>query len=73
LHAIHLYTMKSFKKVIRILYLVLVIILAALGIGLVGPIPLEITHKKEPQEHNIELVQSEDESEPESDQVKILQ
>ncbi len=65
--------MKSFKKVIRILYLVLVITLAALGIGLVGPIPLEIIHKREPQEHHIELVKSEDESEPESDQIKIIQ
>jgi len=72
-HAIHLYIMKLFKKVTRILYLVLVIILATLGIGLVGPIPLEITHKRETQEHPIELVKSEDESESESDQIKIVQ
>lgn len=66
--------MKTFKKIIRILYLVLVITLAALGIGLVGPIPLEITHKREPQEHPIELVKSEDEfDESESDQIKIIQ
>jgi len=65
--------MKTFKKVIRILYLVLVITLAALGIGLVGPIPLEVTHKREPQENPIELVKTDDESETESDQIKIIQ
>lgn len=47
--------------------------LAALGIGIIGPIPLEITHKRETQEHPIELVKPEDEPEPESDQVKIIQ
>lgn len=65
--------MKLFKKVIGILYLVVVITLAALGIGIVGPFPLEITHKRESQEFPIELVQPNDESESESDQIKIIQ
>lgn len=65
--------MKLFKKVTRILYLVFVIMLAALGIGIVGPIPLEIKHKRETQEHPIEWVKSEDDSESETDQIKIVQ
>lgn len=64
--------MKSFKKVVRLLYLGLVISLATIGIGLVGPIPLQITHKKMPLEHPIELVRSDDEPEQESDQIKII-
>lgn len=64
--------MKTFKKIIRLLRLILLITIAAIGIGLVGGVPLQITHKREPKEDAVEWVLSEQE-EPESEQIKIIQ
>ena len=54
--------MKRLKKALRLLFLVCLILLASLGIGAVGGIPLPITDKrKQSPDINIELVEPEDE------------
>lgn len=63
---------KLFKKVIRMLYLILLIILAAMGIGIAGGVPLQITHKREPNQDTVEYVMS-DEEESESEQIKVIE
>lgn len=39
--------MKSFKKILRLLGLILLIVLASLGIGFVGGVPIPPTKKRE--------------------------
>lgn len=55
--------MKNFKRTIRLILFVCLIVLAALGIGLSGGVPLPFSNKrKDTPDINIELVESEDES-----------
>jgi hypothetical protein len=61
-----------FKKTIRLLRLILLIIIAGLGIGLAGGVPLSIVHKKESEETAVEWVRP-DEEESEPDQLVIIQ
>jgi len=51
--------MKSFKKTLKLLGLVLLIVLATVGIGFGGGIPIPLSNKKEDSlEINVELVES---------------
>lgn len=51
--------MKSFKKILRLSGLVLLIVLASVGIGFGGGVPIPTSHKREDAtEINIELVES---------------
>lgn len=65
--------MKRIKEIIRLLGVVLLITMAPIGIGLAGGVPLQITHKRESEVHAVEWVMSDEESEPELDQIKIIQ
>lgn len=59
--------MRSLKKAIRLLWLVFLIVLASVGIGLGGAVPIPRATKKEDIiELNIELVESEE------DKAKLL-
>ncbi len=54
--------MKSFKKILRLSGLVLLIVLASVGIGLAGVVPIPTSTKKEDMiEINVELVESHEE------------
>jgi len=54
-----------FKKIIRLFRLILLVTIAGIGIGLVGGVPLTISHKKESEETAVEWVRpDEEESEP---------
>lgn len=51
--------MKSFKKILRLLGLVLLIVLASVGLGIGGGIPIQPSNKKEDViEIKVELVES---------------
>ena len=55
--------MKSFKKALRLTVMVLVILLAAMGVGLAGGIPVLFPRKKENDPQiKIELVESRDDA-----------
>lgn len=54
--------MKKLKKALRLLFLICLILLASVGIGMVGGIPLPISDKrKQTPDINIELVEPQDE------------
>lgn len=54
--------MKSFKKILRLSGLVLLIVLASIGIGLAGVVPIPTSTKKEDTiEIKVELVESHEE------------
>lgn len=54
--------MEKLKKIIRISGLVIMVILASVGLGLVGGVPIPSSSRsKEPIEINIELEESNDE------------
>lgn len=60
--------MKSFKKILRLLGLVFLIVLATVGIGIGGSVPIPISSKKEDNiEIKIELVESNE------DKTKLIQ
>jgi hypothetical protein len=60
-----------FKKTIRLLRLILLVIIAGIGIGLAGGVPLSISHKKESEETTVEWVRPVEE-ESESVQPEII-
>ncbi|MTI89304.1 MAG: hypothetical protein FH748_15215 [Balneolaceae bacterium] len=57
--------MKCFKSIFRYLRLMLLIVLVCFGIGIAGGIPIPISHKKDPFEAPIELVEEKDDEEEE--------
>lgn len=60
--------MKSFKKILRLLGLVLLIVLASVGIGFGGGVPIPTSNKKEDTiEIKVELVESNE------DKTKLIQ
>lgn len=65
------FRMTNFKRVLRIAALVLLILLATLGIGISGGIPLSSSGKKEDTiEVKSEQIHSTDESEENEEEVK---
>lgn len=60
--------MKSFKRILRLLGLVLLIVLACVGIGFGGGVPIPTSNKKEDTiEIKVELVESNE------DKTKLIQ
>jgi len=55
--------MKRFKKLLRMIGYILLIILAGFGIGLSGGVPLPTTKKRDRAEFDVELMESNDEEE----------
>jgi len=61
--------MKKFKRILRLLGLICLIILASVGMGIGGAVPLPMANKKE---DTIELiVESSDDDEAELNELKI--
>ena len=65
--------MKDFKKTIRLFGLVVLIVLASLGIGICGGIPIPTSNRKEDSvKIKIEVVESKEDDKPESELLAIL-
>ncbi len=63
--------MKKFKKIIRLLCLILMILLASIGVGLAGGMPIPLTGRREEMTPVIKIEQvdkKEDESDSETEE-----
>ncbi|SDB31242.1 hypothetical protein SAMN03097699_0642 [Flavobacteriaceae bacterium MAR_2010_188] len=63
--------MKKFKKIIRLLCLILMILLASIGVGLAGGMPIPINARREDMTTEVKIEQvdkKEDESDSDNEQ-----
>lgn len=55
--------MKKIKKTLRLLAFIVLIVLAGLGIGISGGVPIPLSnHRKKSEKENIELMENQEES-----------